>query len=200
MKTPTAITERAGGAKCCFWRSVREDARFQMNMLGTGYKGLLLGQGFWALAVYRFGHWNYCRKLFAAHHVLALMHTFLCKVTEVLTGISLARKADIGVPFYIGHFGGIFVNGGARIGKRCIMMQGVTIAENFTGSSKGIPMIGDDVVMSPGCKVVGGITIGNGVRIGANAVVTKSFPDYVLLVGVPAVVKKQLRHPPASEV
>lgn len=52
--------------------------------------------------------------------------------------------------------------------------------------TSGIPRIGNNVILSSGAKIIGGITIGNNVTIGANAVVTKDVPDNSIAVGIPA--------------
>ena len=87
----------------------------------------------------------------------------------------------------INHFGLIVVNSKARIGEFCDIHQGVNIGEN---TDKKAPSIGNDVWIGPGAKIFGGINIGNNVMIGANSVVTKSFPDNVIVMGIPAAIKK----------
>ncbi len=82
----------------------------------------------------------------------------------------------------IAHWGTIAVDSKARIGSNCRIHQGVTI-----GSSKGrSPTIGDDCFIGANATIIGGIVIGNNVRIGANALVNRSFPDDAVLAGVPA--------------
>lgn len=88
-----------------------------------------------------------------------------------------------GAGLSIAHWGTIAVDGKARIGANCRIHQGVTI-----GSAKGAaPQIGDDCFIGANATVIGGVTLGNGVKIGANALVNASFPDGAVLVGVPAV-------------
>lgn len=74
------------------------------------------------------------------------------------------------------------INEATIIGKNCLIFQGVTIG---VGTS-GIPRIGNNIILSSGAKIIGGITIGNNVTIGANAVVTKDVPDNSIAVGIPA--------------
>lgn len=84
----------------------------------------------------------------------------------------------------IAHRGTIVVNHKAVIGKRCEINVDVNIGMDFEGNA---PTIGDDCFISPGAKIFGGITIGDNVIIGANAVVNRSFPEgNCTLVGVPA--------------
>lgn len=101
-------------------------------------------------------------------------------------GIELPKGTKVSEGFYIGHFGGIIISGGAVIGRNCNISQGVTIGVAVRGENRGIPVIGDCVYIGPGAKLIGKIRIGNNVAIGANAVVTKDVPDNAVVGGVPA--------------
>jgi serine O-acetyltransferase len=101
-------------------------------------------------------------------------------------GIQISYSTEIGPGFYIGHFGQIVVNGEAKIGRNCNISQGVTIGLSTRGEKAGVPVIGDNVYIGPGAKIIGGVNVGSGVAIGANAVVTKDVPDNAVVVGVPA--------------
>jgi len=150
-------------------------------------KIILLTQGIWAICVYRFGAylqekgngilWTKPLRLFA---------TVLQKIIEILTGISISFSVKIGKGLYIGHFGGIFIHKGVRMGDYCNISQGVSIGLGGRGEQMGVPTIGDRVYIGPHAVVLGKITIGNDVAIGANAVVTKSVPDMAVVGGVPA--------------
>jgi serine O-acetyltransferase len=100
-------------------------------------------------------------------------------------GISIPYKTNIGKGFYIGHFGGVVINSGATIGVNCNISQCVTIGRAGRGGAKGFPVIGNNVYLGPGAKIIGGIKIGNDVVIGANSVVTKDVPDKAVVVGIP---------------
>lgn len=79
---------------------------------------------------------------------------------------------------------GIFISQGAVIGKGCTIFHQVTIGSNTLTDSKnqGAPQIGDNVYIGCGAKVIGGIRIGNNVRIGANCVITEDIPDNCTVV------------------
>ena len=100
-------------------------------------------------------------------------------------GISIPPDAEIGAGFYIGHFGGIIISSRCRIGANCNISQGVTLGKANRGKHRGFPVLGDNVYLGPGAKVVGGIQIGNNVAIGANCVVTQDIPDNAVVVGIP---------------
>lgn len=94
-------------------------------------------------------------------------------------------KNVFGPGIFLGHYGTIVINKNTRIGKNCRIHVCVNI-----GDKNGTPTIGDNVYIGPGVKMFGPITIGNNVSIGANAVVTKSFPDNVVIAGIPAKIIK----------
>jgi len=106
-------------------------------------------------------------------------------------GISIPPKTQIGSGFYIGHFGGIVVNAKSVIGKNCNISHGVTLGKGNRRKNKGYPVLGDNVYIGPGAKIIGAVKIGDHVAIGANCVVTKDVPDHAVVVGVPGKVISQ---------
>lgn len=116
--------------------------------------------------------------------------TILLKVKLLLMqrhyGIQIPSATRIGKGFYIGHYGTIIVNAKAIIGDNVNISQGVTIRQANRGQHKGVPVIGNEVYIGPGAKIVGKVVIGNNVAIGANAVVTNDVPDNACVAGVPA--------------
>lgn len=88
---------------------------------------------------------------------------------------------NFGEGLWIEHCGGIVVNPKARIGKKCILHQNVTIGNNSIIDEA--PIIGDNVLIGAGAIIIGNISIGNNCVIGAGTVVTKSLPDNCKVVG-----------------
>ena len=109
-----------------------------------------------------------------------LIFRFILRQNSIHLGIDISLQAEVDPGFKIEHFGGIIVNSNAKIGKRCSMLQGVTIGEYF-----GAPSIGEFVFIGPGAKLIGNVKVGNNVIVGANSVVTKDIPDNAVVVGVP---------------
>lgn len=101
-------------------------------------------------------------------------------------GIEISPKTEIGMGLYIGHFGGIVVNAQAKLGKNVNLSHGVTIGSNNRGARCGVPIVGNNVFIAPGAKIIGNIKIGDNVAIGANAVVLDDVPDNVSVAGIPA--------------
>lgn len=90
---------------------------------------------------------------------------------------------------------GIFISGGAVIGKNCTIYQQVTIGSNMLidSNSLGSPVIGDNCLIGAGAKIIGNVQIGNNCRIGANAVVTKDIPDNsVIVLSTPTIYQKEM--------
>ena len=105
---------------------------------------------------------------------------------------SLACKCGFTIPYNtigkglsIAHIGPIVISNKAKIGDYCRFQVGVNIGEDSRSSVA--PIIGNNVYFGPGAKIFGGIRIGNGVAIGANAVVNKSFEENdISIAGIPA--------------
>ena len=103
------------------------------------------------------------------------------------TGIQLPIGTQVGggIKFY--HFGDVVVNKNAIIGANASIYNGVTIGINLRPDGKAHPpVIGDNVVLCTGAKVIGNVTIGSNSVIGANAVVVKDIPENSVAAGVPA--------------
>lgn len=119
-----------------------------------------------------------------------LAGAILKQINQVITGCDIAHEAKIGPGLCMWHPGAVVISSEAVIGKRFTIHSSVTLG----GSPEGAPQLGDDVNIAPGARVLGPIKTGNRVRIGANAVVTRSFEgNGVVLAGVPAKVLRPLR-------
>lgn len=104
------------------------------------------------------------------------------KHNQYLTGIQVGIETRIKGGLRFQHFSCIIINKICLIGENVLIFQGVTIG----ASVSGVPVIGNNVVLCAGCKIVGNVHIGNNVMIGANAVVTHDVHDNSIAVGVPA--------------
>lgn len=102
-------------------------------------------------------------------------------------GIELNQHTKIGYGLRLPHKGGIVIHPGTVIGNNCEIMQGVTIGNNILKDRDAVAIIGDNVLICAGAKIIGAVEIGNNVVIGANAVVTKDVPDNTIMAGVPAI-------------
>lgn len=149
-------------------------------------------QGFWALVVYRFGRWRYGIRPRVLRVPFSLLYKILYKWIQVVAGIELPCEVPVGRNFVIDHFGGIVVSGYAQFGDNCRIRTGVVVGLARTDDPCA-PVIGNNVDIGTGAKVLGRIRVGNNVAIGANAVVITDVPDNSIAVGVPAVIKPRGR-------
>ena len=168
------------------FHNIRQDLR--------AHGGDWSAQGFWALAVYRFGRWRYGVKPVLLRKFFSMIYKVLFKLVQVVAGIELPCEAAIGSNFVIDHFGGIIVSGYAKFGDDCRIRNGVTIGLQ-NRDEPSAPVFGNNVDIGAGAKVLGRISIGNNVVIGANAVVITDVPDDCIAVGVPATIKARKRKP-----
>lgn len=107
--------------------------------------------------------------------------------SRFLTGIEIHPGAKIGRRVFLDHGLGIVIGETTEIGDDCTIYQGVTLGG--TSLYKGMkrhPTLGKGVVVSAGAKVLGGFTVGDGARIGSNAVALKEIPPGATAVGIPA--------------
>ena len=114
--------------------------------------------------------------------LVAVVCPVLARVNDIVNGIWISPKADIGPGLFIGHYGGVII-GAVRIGENCNIGHGVTIGRGRPGEAR--PTLGDRVMVAAGAKLLGPVDLGDDVLVGANAVVTRSFGDRTVLAGDP---------------
>ena len=136
------------------------------------------------IILFRFGHSIQKIKIVPIRWLLTVFHLPVYMITSFLSGIHIARGANIGEGFRIYHYGCIVINSGVTIGNNCTLRHGVTLGNRR--ELFDLPVLGDNVDIGAGAKILGAIHVGNNVSIGANAVVLKDVPDNSLAVGVPA--------------
>lgn len=142
-----------------------------------------------ALISYRIAHFFYKNKFFFLARLISQLSRFF-------TGIEIHPGAIIGKGLFIDHGMGVVIGETAEIGNNVTIYHGVTLGGTGKDKGKRHPTVGNDVIIGCGAKVLGPITIGDGAKIGANAVVLKDVPTGVTAVGKPArnlvrVVKKE---------
>ncbi len=148
-------------------------------------EALFCSAGLQAIIMYRGCHWLW-RKNFK------LTARILSQITRFFTGVEIHPAARIGKCFVIDHGMGVVIGETAEIGNNVTLYHGVTLGgvcvfnKNGKLTTKRHPTIGDDVVIGAGAQVLGPILIGNGAKIGANAVVLKDVSPNTTVIGVPA--------------
>jgi serine O-acetyltransferase len=162
--------------------SLREDIRviFERDPAATSVVEVLLAYpGFHAVLFHRLAH---RLKLAGVPVIPRLISHF----SRWVTGIEIHPGATIGRRFFIDHGMGVVIGETAEIGDDVMLYQGVTLGGTGKDKGKRHPTLQDDVVVGVGAKVLGAITIGEGARIGAGAVVLRDVPPHATAVGVPA--------------
>lgn len=139
----------------------------------------LVTDGTFAMACYRLMAWSH-------RHHLAPLTMFWNKVNAVFCQCIIGRGATFGPGFVLIHSQGVVINGAVRGGSRVYVEHQVTIGAEKAQS----PVLGDRVFLGAGAKIVGAVTIGSDVRVGANAVVVRDVPSGVTVGGVPARILK----------
>ncbi|MEY3872964.1 MAG: hypothetical protein RLZZ296_1959, partial [Pseudomonadota bacterium] len=146
----------------------------------TAWEVLTCYPGIHALLLHRRAHWCW-------NHGLKWLGRFISHMARWLTGIEIHPGAKIGSCVFFDHAMGVVVGETAEIGDGCTIYQGVTLGgTSLYKGTKRHPTLGRNVVVGAGAQVLGGFTVGDGARIGSNAVVVKPVPAGATAVGNPA--------------
>ena len=135
--------------------------------------------GFHAMLIHRLSHrlWNLGLKWFAR---------WISHFSRWITGIEIHPGATIGRRFFIDHGMGVVIGETSVIGNECTLYHGVTLGGTSWNKGKRHPTLGNGVVIGAGAQVLGPILLGDGARVGSNAVVVKDVPAGATAVGIPA--------------
>jgi serine O-acetyltransferase len=146
----------------------------------TAWEVLTCYPGLHALVLHRRAHWCW-------NNGFKWLGRFISQFSRGVTGIEIHPGAKIGERVFFDHAMGIVVGETAEIGDGCTIYQGVTLGgTSLYKGTKRHPTLGRDVVVSAGAKVLGGFLVGDGAKIGSNAVVIKPVPAGATAVGIPA--------------
>ena len=132
--------------------------------------------------------YRFQKKLRAEEKATDIVSRFIYRFSKNILGTKLGIYIPAGVfdeGLHIWHYGNIIVNAESKVGKNCMLHGDNCIGNN--GKTEGCPIIGDNVDIGTGAKILGNIQIANGVNIGAGAVVVKScLTENATIVGIPA--------------
>jgi serine O-acetyltransferase len=117
---------------------------------------------------------------------LYLPARMLAHLSRFLTGVEIHPAARLGRRLVIDHGMGVVIGETAEIGDDCTLYHQVTLGGTSLAHGKRHPTVGNNVIIGAGAKVLGAIAVGDGARVGANAVVTQQVPAGVTVVGIPA--------------
>jgi serine O-acetyltransferase len=114
-----------------------------------------------------------------------LIPRVISQINRLLTGIEIHPGATIGRRFFIDHGMGVVIGETTEIGDDVLIYQGVTLGGTGKEKGKRHPTIGNGVVIGTGAKILGNITIGDFVKVGAGSVVVNAVPAHSTVIGVP---------------
>ena len=134
--------------------------------------------GFHAVLCHRLAH-----RLYKANW--PLIPRVISQIARFFTGVEIHPGAKIGRRFFIDHGMGVVIGETTEIGDDVLLYQNVTLGGTGNEQGKRHPTLGNNVVVGTGAKVLGGIRIGNDVKIGAGSVVVRPVPDHSTVVGIP---------------
>jgi serine O-acetyltransferase len=136
--------------------------------------------GLHAIVMHRWAHWCWARGM-------KWFGRFISHIARTITGIEIHPGATIGRRVFIDHGFGVVIGETAEIGDDCTIYQGVTLGgTSLNKGAKRHPTLGRGAIVGAGAKVLGGFTVGEGAKIGSNAVVVKEVPDGATALGNPA--------------
>lgn len=192
MKSPLKMSEGEDFKLFPYLAADLRRARVLLNGAADDVSGLRLWLGvlsprFVPVLLCRVAYFFYCLKLAPVAKLFSLLNFFFF-------GIEIAVQCRVGKGLFLPHTQGTVI-GAYSIGENATIFQGVTLGArelDFSFLESSRPSVGDDVTIGSGAKVLGGLTLGSGSRIGANAVVLESIPANVAAAGVPARITKSL--------
>lgn len=160
-----------------FLALIKEDLRIHDN--------LLFEQGFWALAVHRFGNWRMGIRWKLVRAPMSVLYRCLYRIVEWTCGISLPYTVSVGRRVRIWHHSGMVLHA-RSIGNDVHIRQNTTFGVAHRGQNEALPVIEDGVDIGCNVCVLGNVRIGAGAFVGAGSVVLTDVPPGAVAVGVPA--------------
>lgn len=152
---------------------------------------ILCYPGVHAVWGHRASRWLWDRNLHLPARVLSTLNRWV-------TGADIHPGATLGPGLFIDHAIGVVIGQTAEVGSDVTIYHGVTLGGTSLRQGKRHPTVGDRVTIGAGAKILGAITVGDGSRIGANAVVVRPVPPNTVVVGVPGQVVSRSRPRPAA--
>jgi serine O-acetyltransferase len=157
------------------FENLREDTRRLKEIKTKGFpwyviESLLFENGYQAVVLHRLAHWFKRRRI-------PVLGPLIARFNQFLTGVEIGPGAEIGLGLRISHGVGIVIGGYTRIGRNALLLHQVTIGSPHPGRVEKMPVIGDNVFIGAGAKVIGDIAIGDDVFIGVNAIVAQDIPS-----------------------
>ena len=133
-------------------------------------EGLLFENGYQAVLLYRVASWF-------KRHGVPFFGPLFARLSLFLTGVDIAPGADIGPGLLVSHGVGLVIGDKVKLGANAVLLHQVTIGAPDRSRVAEMPVVGDNVYVGAGARLIGAITVGDNVIVGANAVVTEDVPS-----------------------
>jgi len=164
------------------FRQLREDIAsvFERDPAArTSWEVLTCYPGLHAVYIHKLARWLWT-------HGLRWLGRWTSHIGRLLTGIEIHPGATVGKRVFIDHGMGVVIGETAEVGDDVTLYHGVTLGGTSWNKGKRHPTLGRGVVVGAGAKILGPILVGNGAKVGSNAVVVKNVPAGATVVGIPA--------------
>jgi serine O-acetyltransferase len=165
-----------------FLRQFANDWRWYARNEGRTIFSPLAMTGFWVVAVHRYGAWANEVSAPIVGSLLRAAYRIAKGFVVLVSGARIGSAAQIGQRLNVHTTQGLQIAGAVRIGDDCVINSGVCIVHAANDRRAGAPVIGNNVYLGVGAKVVGKVKVGNNVQIGANAVVGRDIPDNMIVL------------------
>lgn len=169
-------------ARTSLFAQMREDIQAVLDRdpsVDAAWQVVLFSCGLHAIWAHRRHHWLW-------NHGFRTLALLLSKRMRRRRGMEIHPAATIGKRLVIDHGMGLVIGATAVIGDDCLLYQGVTLGMTGKHGGKRHPNLGNGVMIGANATILGNITVGDGAKVGAGAVVVKDVPAYTTVVGVPA--------------
>lgn len=155
--------------------NIAADTRRLRSIKSRGFpwyvlESLLFENGYQAVLLHRVAS-------FFKRHGIPVLGPLTARFSLFLTGVDIAPGARIGPGLMISHGVGLVIGNATRIGSGALLHHQVTLGAPTVSRIGQMPTVGDNVIIGAGAKVIGGVSIGNDVLIGVNAVITEDVPS-----------------------
>lgn len=174
------------------WSDLAAELRSDYELHGSK----LSNPAFWPVANYRFGRFVMERDSTVVRTVGGKIYGAALFAIRLLTGSEIHREAKIGKSLHVVHCQNVLISPSAVIGDRVGIMHEVTLGSNDTRGNA--PVLGDDVFVGAGAKILGSLKVGDRARVGANSVVIGDVPEDATAIGAPAKILRYTGRPGPS--
>jgi serine acetyltransferase len=178
------------GKKTAFFKLKQDIERYLVDCRISSSLKLLFILDFWPVFFLRLEEWTVGLSTLP-RVVMNIVLLFLRPLVQGMSGTRIFSGSRIGGGLLLHTSVGIIVTPKAVIGENCTLFAGASVVHKADGTGAGAPVIGDNVKLMNGCKVVGAVVIGDNSVVGANAVVLRDVPPGFTATGVPAIMRKK---------